>query len=65
MGDLNTTKPRAGGYRSLAVGATFPAPAPTEQLDHILARGPVGTLRSSATRLLPLSDHRALICDIG
>jgi endonuclease/exonuclease/phosphatase (EEP) superfamily protein YafD len=43
---------------------TFPLDAPTDQLDHILVRGEVGTVVSSQAVRLPLSDHRALVVDI-
>jgi endonuclease/exonuclease/phosphatase family metal-dependent hydrolase len=66
MGDLNMgPRPaaRLSGMRPLASGATFPASAPTEQLDHVLARGSVeevGEASDQTVHRLPLSDHRAL-----
>jgi endonuclease/exonuclease/phosphatase family metal-dependent hydrolase len=65
MGDLNMQAPQAvrvSGLRPLGTGApTFPIDAPTRQLDHVLARGPItATGRAEAVRL-PLSDHRALV----
>ena len=67
MGDLNmagTLPARLTGYRSLAAHPTFPLGQPTRQLDHILARGVVGRVRSSEAPELPLSDHRALVVDL-
>jgi endonuclease/exonuclease/phosphatase (EEP) superfamily protein YafD len=52
------------GYRPLAHHPTFPLATPTRQLDHILARGALGRVRSSEAPLLPLSDHRALVVDL-
>lgn len=67
VGDLNMSLPRAQGITRLTPlvrCATFPAPAPREQLDHVLARGDVGAVTGSAAPLLPLSDHRALTVDL-
>jgi endonuclease/exonuclease/phosphatase family metal-dependent hydrolase len=67
MGDLNMhgrTPARVTGYRPLADHPTFPLQTPTRQLDHILARGVSGRVRSSEAPLLPLSDHRALVVDL-
>jgi endonuclease/exonuclease/phosphatase family metal-dependent hydrolase len=60
-GDLNTGPRRAAwvsGLDGLAAGATFPAPAPRAQLDHLLGRD----VRASDGEVhhLPVSDHRAL-----
>jgi endonuclease/exonuclease/phosphatase family metal-dependent hydrolase len=66
MGDLNMGPTRAGtltGMQPLASGLTFPADAPTEQLDHILLDGSLATGSSTAVSL-PLSDHRALCVDV-
>ncbi len=68
MGDLNMVHPkpaRLTGYRPLATHLTFPAPAPTRQLDHILLRGDLGQVVASSAPELPLSDHRALVVDLG
>jgi endonuclease/exonuclease/phosphatase family metal-dependent hydrolase len=67
MGDLNMTPPmpqRCTGLHPLGSAPTFPAPAPTRQLDHILADS--GALRPLAvsTPELPVSDHRPLIIDV-
>lgn len=67
MGDLNMGPERAqrlSGMRSLASAPTFPAESPTEQLDHVLARGALPPASGRAVRL-PLSDHRALVVDLG
>jgi endonuclease/exonuclease/phosphatase family metal-dependent hydrolase len=47
----------------LARGATFPAHAPREQIDHILTTSGLGPARGRAVEL-PLSDHRALLADL-
>jgi endonuclease/exonuclease/phosphatase family metal-dependent hydrolase len=68
MGDLNLRNPLPAlltGYRSLAGYPTFPAEAPTRQLDHILLRGALGRVLTSGAPLLPLSDHRALSADLS
>jgi endonuclease/exonuclease/phosphatase family metal-dependent hydrolase len=68
MGDLNMTPPvpaAVTGYQSLTGGLTFPVHSPDRQLDHVLARGSIGRVTGSASRALPLSDHRALIVDIA
>lgn len=67
MGDLNLDAPvpeRILGFRSLAAHPTFPLDSPTQQLDHILVRGGLGTVQSSEAVRLPLSDHRALVVDV-
>jgi endonuclease/exonuclease/phosphatase family metal-dependent hydrolase len=44
---------------------TFPAGAPTRQIDHVLARPrPQGTVVGVEARELPVSDHRALVVDL-
>jgi endonuclease/exonuclease/phosphatase family metal-dependent hydrolase len=66
MGDLNMGPERAvslTGLRTLAAHPTFPADAPREQLDHVLADGPVRA-HDSSVRRLALSDHRALVVDL-
>jgi endonuclease/exonuclease/phosphatase family metal-dependent hydrolase len=67
LGDLNMGPRRARrvtGMASLVSSSTFPADAPREQLDHVLADGSLVTHRAEA-RWLPLSDHRALVVEIG
>ncbi|MGO9352501.1 MAG: endonuclease/exonuclease/phosphatase family protein [Mycobacterium sp.] len=66
-GDLNLTPAavhRWSGMRPLAAAATFPAPAPNRQLDHILTDD--AGLRGGAveTELMPISDHRPLVVDV-
>jgi endonuclease/exonuclease/phosphatase family metal-dependent hydrolase len=66
MGDLNMGPRPAGritGLTSLAAGATFPARAPREQIDHILASRELGPAHGAAMEL-PMSDHRALYADL-
>lgn len=68
MGDLNMSLPRARaitGLTPLVDEPTFPAPAPREQLDHVLARGDVGQVVHAGAHDLPLSDHRALSVDLA
>ena len=67
IGDLNLTPAAVGrwsGMRPLAVAATFPAPAPNRQLDHILTDD--RQLRGGPTEaeLMPISDHRPLVVDL-
>jgi endonuclease/exonuclease/phosphatase family metal-dependent hydrolase len=76
LGDLNLPPAavrglaRAAGWRMLAARPTFPAPRPWIQLDHILVspRGQAGwagaTARAS-TPELAVSDHRALVVELG
>jgi endonuclease/exonuclease/phosphatase family metal-dependent hydrolase len=68
MGDLNMTPPtpaRVTGWRPLAGGLTFPVESPDRQLDHVLLRGELGPVTGTSARALPLSDHRALVVDVG
>ena len=67
MGDLNMGPAPAAsmtGMRPLAAHRTFPVGDPAEQIDHVLADGALTAQRSAAPRL-PLSDHRALVVDLG
>ena len=62
MGDLNMGAQRASritGMRSAVQAVTFPKESPSQQIDHVLVRGPV-TAGSGESVLLPVSDHRAL-----
>lgn len=64
-GDLNMGPRRAArvsGLARIGAHATFPADAPTEQLDHVLADRP-WTARTSVCRL-PVSDHLAYVVDL-
>jgi endonuclease/exonuclease/phosphatase family metal-dependent hydrolase len=66
VGDLNMGPGPAGGVtglRALASHTTFPWDDPREQLDHVLADGPVRA-RSSSAPPMPLSDHRPLVVDL-
>ena len=63
LGDLNLgpgSVRRATGLTPLARAATFPRARPLRQLDHIAARGDVGSPRDAQAMDLPVSDHRAL-----
>jgi endonuclease/exonuclease/phosphatase family metal-dependent hydrolase len=67
MGDLNLDDDRPGrltGMRPLATAPTYPVAAPTRQLDHVLARGPVRALGPGRAVDTGLSDHRALVVDV-
>jgi endonuclease/exonuclease/phosphatase family metal-dependent hydrolase len=68
MGDLNMDAARAHRttrLHALATGPTFPVDSPTEQIDHILTDDPGLAARSSQVVRLPVSDHRALVADVG
>ena len=68
MGDLNMPAPlpaRATGLTALASHRTFPVRAPRLQLDHILLRGELGPIVATESMRMELSDHRALVVDIG
>ena len=67
VGDLNmgpSATRSISGLRTLVSEPTFPAPAPREQLDHVLGRGAFGEVAGAGARRLPLSDHRALYVDL-
>ena len=69
LGDLNLpgALPRwLTGWEPLATALTFPVQEPRVQLDHILRHGPgLPPVVATGARELPLSDHRALIVDLG
>jgi endonuclease/exonuclease/phosphatase family metal-dependent hydrolase len=68
IGDLNMQAARAArvsGLRSLASVATFPAPRPRRQLDHVLVRGGLAATAPAEAVRLPVSDHRALVVPCG
>jgi len=68
MGDLNMTPPTPAavtGWRPLAEGLTFPVQEPDRQLDHVLLRGELGPVTATSAPALGLSDHRALVVDLG
>jgi endonuclease/exonuclease/phosphatase family metal-dependent hydrolase len=67
LGDLNmrrATAERVTGLRPLATGATFPAQAPSLQIDHLLAT-PDLQARSGGPVRLPMSDHLALVAEVS
>lgn len=67
MGDLNLEgrRPeRITGWTGLASARTFPVGAPTQQLDHILARGAIRAAGEGRSLDVGLSDHRALVVDV-
>jgi endonuclease/exonuclease/phosphatase family metal-dependent hydrolase len=67
MGDLNMAPERAArmtGMRPLATAPTFPAGAPTTQLDHLLTGSAALVARHGAAVELPVSDHLALVADL-
>lgn len=68
LGDLNLPGPVpawTSGWRPLVRGRTFPAPGPRLQLDHVLADGPLPGPVSGEVRRLPVSDHLAVVVDVG
>lgn len=67
MGDLNLTPPtpaRIGRLEPLGSAPTFPAAAPTRQLDHILVDDPSLRVAKCSTPLVSISDHRPLVVDV-
>ena len=69
LGDLNLPGPLPAtvtGWRRLADGPTFPAPAPRSQLDHVLAHGldPATEARARTVRG-EVSDHRAVVVELS
>lgn len=68
LGDLNMPPPfpRAlSGWRALARTATYPAWEPRIQLDHVLASGVLPPVTSVQAPQLAVSDHRALLVELG
>ncbi len=70
MGDLNMSlrsAVRVSGLRPAAEAPTFPVEHPTRQIDHVLVEGlPRALLPARGeARDLGLSDHRALVVDLG
>lgn len=68
MGDLNLPAPLPGvvtGWRSLARRATWPALRPAIQIDHVLARGPVGQVVAVESPRVAVSDHRPLVVELA
>jgi endonuclease/exonuclease/phosphatase family metal-dependent hydrolase len=67
MGDLNMgrgTAERITRMRPLVTGRTFPAQAPTMQIDHLLTSAAGLRVRSGGPMRLPMSDHCALVADL-
>jgi len=67
LGDLNMGRrpaERITRMRPLATGRTFPARQPVTQIDHLLVDGSLRA-RSSGPVRLPISDHCALVADVG
>lgn len=65
-GDLNMEVDRAeriSEMHGIVAGPTFPADAPTRQLDHVLADPPMWDVKAEVVRL-PISDHCALVVDL-
>ncbi len=68
IGDLNIPGRLVGpasGWDVLARTPTYPSPDPTVQLDHALGDGPLAPVVGSEARRLQVSDHRALVVDLG
>ena len=68
LGDLNlpgTVPGRVSRWRTLARARTFPADEPRLQIDHALGHGLLPPVTTVDSRRLALSDHRALVIDLG
>ncbi len=68
LGDLNlpgTVPAWVSRWRTLARAKTFPADEPKLQIDHALGHGPLPPVTAAGSHRLPLSDHRALVVDLG
>jgi len=66
-GDLNLTPAavhRRSGMRPLATAATFPAPNPDRQLDHILTDDRGLHAGAATAEEMSISDHRPLVVDV-
>jgi endonuclease/exonuclease/phosphatase family metal-dependent hydrolase len=70
-GDLNLRPLELGllsrrGWRRVLRGLTFPGPAPTRQLDHVLLAGPAsgGGVAGVCVPDAPVSDHRPVQVDL-
>lgn len=67
LGDLNLdlgTATSVSEFEPLATGPTYPVGRPTQQLDHVLAYGPVYASGPARTIDTGVSDHRALVVDL-
>lgn len=68
MGDFNISggaPARLSRFRTLARHRTYPVARPNRQLDHILLRGDLGRVVSTAAPELAVSDHRALVVEVA
>lgn len=68
LGDLNMPAMPAGAvsrWQVLGRAPTYPSPEPKVQLDHVLAAGTLPRVRLVETPVLPVSDHRALVVELG
>jgi endonuclease/exonuclease/phosphatase family metal-dependent hydrolase len=69
LGDLNLpgALPRwLTGWTPLVSAPTYPAPDARVQLDHVLSHGAgLPPVVAAGAREMPVSDHRALIVDLG
>lgn len=67
LGDLNMPSPLPRlltRWQVLARAATYPAPRPRVQLDHVLGSGDLPPVASVESPELAISDHRALLVDL-
>lgn len=69
LGDLNLPgdlPARLSGWQPLVAAATYPAPSPRVQLDHVLAHGLPPGARADGGRAvrMPISDHLAVTVDL-
>jgi endonuclease/exonuclease/phosphatase family metal-dependent hydrolase len=68
LGDLNMPGPVPRAltrWTPLARTPTYPAWQPRVQLDHVLASGALPPVTAVESPALPLSDHRALLVELG
>lgn len=68
LGDLNMPAafPRwLSRWRPLVEAKSYPSAEPRIQLDHVLGHGELPAVRATAAVELPLSDHRALVVELG
>ena len=68
LGDLNMPPPfprLLTGWQALVRTPTYPSTGPRVQLDHVLASGVLPPVVAVETPALPVSDHRALLVQLG
>ena len=68
LGDLNlppVAVAAASRWQVLGRRPTYPAPEPRVQLDHVLGGGTVPPVHRVETPALDVSDHRALVVELG